>query len=66
MGRRGRSTITNRITQYFDEDDPRQEAYEEYCEDAWRGVLNHTLEIWFGECPRVGVEDFLFREVGSN
>lgn len=66
MGKRGRSTITNRITQYFDEDDPRREIYAEVCDVGWQGMIDHTLEIWFGECPKAGVEDFLFRKASSN
>ena len=57
---------TNRITEYFDEDDPRREVYAEVCDAGWQGMVNHTLEIWFGTCEKAGVEDFLFRNTSSN
>ena len=68
MGKRGRSTITNRITQYFDEDDPRREAYAEVCEAGWRGMLDHTLEIWYGpfQTDEGEIADFGFRRANAN
>ena len=68
MGRRGRSTITNRITQYFDEGDPRREIYAEVCDAGWRGMLDHTLEIWYGpfQTDEGEIVDFGFRRANTN
>ncbi len=66
MGRLGRCTITNRITEYFSEDDPRRELYAEVCDAGWQGMIENSLDIFFGECEKAGVEDFLFRKVSPN
>ena len=49
--------MSNRISQYFD-DDRDQSLYEEICQAGWDGMLNHTLEIWFGVYE--DTEDFGF------
>ena len=49
--------MSNRISQYF-EDDRDQSLYEEICQAGWDGMLNHTLEIWFGVYE--DTEDFGF------
>jgi hypothetical protein len=53
--------VSNRISQYFD-DDRDQDLYEEICQAGWDGMLNRTLEIWFGEAgdPDNPFEDFGF------
>jgi hypothetical protein len=40
--------VSNRISKYFD-DDRDQDLYEEICQAGWDGMVNRTLEIWFGE-----------------
>jgi hypothetical protein len=52
----------SRISKYF-VDDRDQDLYEEICQAGWDGMVNHTLEIWFGEAQDIGgdpVEDFGF------
>ena len=58
--------MRNRISKYFD-DDRDQDLYESICQAGWDGMLNHTLEIWFGvytdipgQTPEEPVEDFGF------
>ena len=58
--------MSNRIAKYF-EDDRDQSLYEEICQAGWDGMVNHTLEIWFGiyndipgQTPEEPVEDFGF------
>jgi hypothetical protein len=57
--------VSNRISRYFDEDRD-QDLYEEICQAGWDGMLNHTLEVWFGAYPDIPeqsdgvVEDFGF------
>tara|TARA_R100000353_G_scaffold78042_1_gene58948 strand:+ start:102 stop:338 length:237 start_codon:yes stop_codon:yes gene_type:complete len=52
----------SRISKYF-VDDRDQDLYEEICQAGWDGMVNRTLEIWFGEAQDIGgdpVEDFGF------
>ena len=52
----------SRISKYF-VDDRDQDLYEEICQAGWDGMVNRTLEIWFGEALDIGgdpVEDFGF------
>jgi len=53
--------VSNRIAKYFD-DDRDQDLYEEICQAGWDGMLNHTLEVWFGAYPDIpeGQEEFGF------
>ena len=58
--------MSNRISKYFD-DERDQDLYEEICQQGWDGMLNHTLQIWFGvytdipgQTPEEPVEDFGF------
>jgi hypothetical protein len=58
--------VSNRISQYFD-DDRDQDLYESICQAGWDGMLNRTLEIWFGvysdipgQSAQDPVEDFGF------
>ena len=58
--------MSNRIAKYF-EDERDQDLYEEICQPGWDGMLNQTLEIWFGvyadipgQTPEEPVEDFGF------
>jgi len=58
--------MRNRIAKYF-ENDRDQDLYEEICQAGWDGMLNRTLEIWFGvypdipgQTPEEPVEDFGF------
>jgi hypothetical protein len=39
--------VSNRIARYFN-DESDQDLYEEICQTGWDGMLNHTLEVWFG------------------
>jgi hypothetical protein len=63
--------VSNRIAKYFD-DDRDQDLYEEICQAGWDGMLNQTLEIWFGAYPDIPgqdaqdpVEDFGFTTLQS-
>tara|TARA_Y100000114_G_scaffold54194_2_gene49514 strand:+ start:7816 stop:8040 length:225 start_codon:yes stop_codon:yes gene_type:complete len=38
----------SRISKYF-ENERDQDLYEEICQHGWDGMVNHTLQIWFGE-----------------
>ena len=56
----------SRISKYF-VDDRDQDLYEEICQHGWDGMVNHTLQIWFGAYPDIPgqnaqdpVEDFGF------
>ena len=54
--------MSNRISKYFDNEGD-QDLYEEICQHGWDGMVNRTLEIWFGEAQDIGgdpVEDFGF------
>jgi hypothetical protein len=57
--------VSNRIAKYFDHDED-QDLYEEICQHGWDGMLNRTLEIWFGE-HRISedevIDDFGFTPV---
>ena len=66
VAKRGRFTMSNRISKYFDNDGD-QDLYEEICQHGWDGMVNHTLQIWFGAYPDIPgqnaqdpVEDFGF------
>ena len=54
--------MSNRIDRYFN-DESDQDLYEEICQTGWDGMLNHTLEVWFGRFEINGekFEDFGFK-----
>ena len=53
---------TNRISKYFEDDDPRAERYREVCDEGWRKMITGEMDISFGvfSTPLGDVEDFGF------
>ena len=56
----------NRIKKYFGADQLSQDLYEEVCTAAWQGMLDHTLDVWFGPLEHsTEEEDFFFKSLDS-
>jgi len=56
----------NRIKKYFEDSQLNQDLYEEVCTAAWQGMLDHTLDVWFGSIEsHPNEEDFFFKSFDS-